>query len=75
MRINRHTNSPFRPRVYEFTYDLLYAMRVERNLSFTQIARKYKCDHTTVMHACQRLGIPTKRKLIKPEGFELGAQG
>lgn len=62
MKIRNHTNQPYRPRIYDFTYDLLYAMRVERNLSFNQIARKYKCDHTTVVHACQRLGI---RKPIK----------
>ena len=57
MKIRNHTNAPYRPRVYDFTYDLLYAMRITRNLSYTQIARKYGCDHTTVINACQRLGI------------------
>jgi len=57
MRIRDHTNKPYRPRVYDFTYAGLYAMRVERKLSLGQIARKFGCDHTTVLHACHRLGI------------------
>lgn len=61
------TNAPFKPRMYAFTYEALYAMRVERRLSLTQIARKYGCDHTTVLNALRRLGIPVKFALIEPE--------
>lgn len=58
------TNRPFSPRLYAFTYEGLYAMRIERRLSLPQIARKFGCDHTTVLNALGRLGIPTKRPLV-----------
>ena len=57
MKIRNHTNAPYRPRRYDLTYDGLYAMRVTRKLSFHQIARKYGAHHTTIVNACQRLGI------------------
>lgn len=57
----------FKPRMYAFTHEALYAMRVVRRLSMPQIARKYGCDHTTVLNALRRLGIETKLPLIGPE--------
>lgn len=57
---------PFKPRVYAFTYEQLFDFRVTRNWSFPRIARKYGCDHSSVINACKRLGVPTQRKLIGP---------
>lgn len=49
----------FRPRKVKWDRDKLIRLRFDMKLSFPAIARKYKCDHTTVMWAFRRLGLPT----------------
>lgn len=50
---------PFRPRKIAWDRDTLEYLRTVARLSFPEIARAFRCDHTTVMWACQRLGVPT----------------
>jgi hypothetical protein len=53
----------FRPREFAFDEAILREMRHVRRLSFAQIARRFGCDHATVIWAFHRLGIPTQRPL------------
>jgi hypothetical protein len=55
--------SPFKPRRFAWDAEQLYEMRQVKRMSFPQIARRFGCDHATVMWAFHRLGVPTKLPL------------
>lgn len=59
--------SEFRPRAFAWDADQLREMRQVRRLSFPQIARRFGCDHATVIWAFHRLGIPTEMPLQGPD--------
>jgi hypothetical protein len=59
-------SSPFKPREFDWKAEQLYEMRHVKGLSFGQIAMRFGCDHTTVMWAFKRLGVPMERPLRGP---------
>jgi hypothetical protein len=68
MRRDTTYQQPYKPNRYAFTFDALYDLRVVQGLSFQRIAQRFgDCDHTTVIHACRRLGVPLERPLIEPD--------
>ena len=55
---------------YQWDRDSLISMR-GRGWGVIRIAKEYGCDHTTVMHAMRRLGIPTAGSLAPSGGTQI----